>query len=81
MLRAHSRHRENAHVNEIALIKDKLRVFGAANGNPLKDQIADLRAHHDSGVLNHTDYAVRVAALLGSPDGAADHLEGRIRAA
>jgi hypothetical protein len=80
MLRAFSRRREDRRVNEIALIKDKLRGFGGTGANPVKDQIAELRADRASGVLSDIDYAIEVAALLGSPDGPGEYLAGRTRA-
>lgn len=79
ILRTRSRRREDTRLNEVAAIMDKLGGFGATR--PLKDQIAALRVLRDTGVLKHADYEVRVADLLGSPGGTADHLAARTRAA
>jgi hypothetical protein len=50
-------------------IETKVRDFGQREThNPVRDEIARLREQRDAGRLSETDFATRVAELLGSTD-------------
>jgi hypothetical protein len=50
-------------------LETKVRDFGQRQApNPVRDQIARLREQRDAGELSETDFATRVAELLGSTD-------------
>ena len=58
-------------MNEAEQLKERLSVFGDGGGpNPVKDQIADLRALRDKGAVSEDDYASGVADLLGTSESA-----------
>jgi hypothetical protein len=80
-----SKQLEDRRVSEVDGIKAKLREFGDAGSNPIRDQIADLRSLREAGQLTETDYAVTVAALLGTVDATSNYpagtsLDHRVRA-
>jgi hypothetical protein len=47
-------------------MKEKVSAFGQPDGSPVRDEIAALRRSRDAGALSETDFAVRVAELLGA---------------
>jgi Short C-terminal domain len=50
-------------------LETKVRDFGQREtGNPIRDEIALLRQRRDAGELSETEFATRVAELLGSTD-------------
>ena len=50
-------------------LETKVGDFGQREKhNPVRDQIAHLRRQRDAGELNETDFATRVAELLGSTE-------------
>jgi hypothetical protein len=50
-------------------LETKVRDFGQRETeNPVRSQIARLREQRDAGELSETDFATRVAELLGSTD-------------
>ena len=50
-------------------LEAKVRDFGQRDThNPVRDEIAQLRRQRDSGELSETDFATRVAELLGSTE-------------
>jgi hypothetical protein len=49
-------------------LETKVREFGQPDYNPVRDEIARLREQRDAGQLSETDFATRVAELLGSAD-------------
>jgi hypothetical protein len=57
---------------DAAHVQAKLQPFGQtdASDNSVRDQITTLRAQRDAGELTETDWAVRVAELLGAVDAA-----------
>jgi hypothetical protein len=71
-----SKQTEDKRVSEVDVIKAKLRDFGETGSNPVRDQIADLRSLRAAGRLTETDYAVTVAALLGTIDATTNYPAG-----
>lgn len=59
-------------------LKAKLRRFGEIGRNPVREQIGELRARRDAGGLTETEFAVRVANLLGSVDAATNYPNGTL---
>ena len=54
---------------DAARLETKVREFGEREArNPVRDEIAQLRERRDAGELTETDFAVKVAELLGSSD-------------
>jgi hypothetical protein len=54
---------------DAARLETKVRDFGQREThNPVRDEIARLREQRDAGALSETDFATRVAELLGSTD-------------
>jgi hypothetical protein len=54
---------------DAARLETKVRDFGEGEThNPVRDEIARLRDRRDAGELSDTDFAVKVAELLGSSD-------------
>jgi hypothetical protein len=71
MLTRFLRPRSPQTASDAETIKEKLSAFGEnATHNPVKDQIADLRALRDAGRVSDGDYANSVADLLGTPESA-----------
>jgi hypothetical protein len=63
--------RRAEHSSEAATIKARLSPFGeSAADNPVRYQIADLRALRDAGRVSDAEYAARVADLLGTSESA-----------
>jgi hypothetical protein len=57
---------------DAAQMQAKLQPFGqtGAGNSSVRDEIATLRAQRDAGELTETDWAIRVAELLGAVDAA-----------
>jgi hypothetical protein len=54
---------------DAARLETKVRDFGERDAqNPVRDEIARLRERRDAGELSETDFAVKVAELLGTTD-------------
>ena|ERR1700722_3878935 len=66
LFKSRSIRREDERVQQIATMKAKLSEFGDPHANPVRDEIASLRALRDAGSLSHAAYAVKVSALLGA---------------
>jgi hypothetical protein len=67
--KSRSAQRANERTNEAEQLKKRLSAFGDDGGqNPVKDQIADLRALRDAGAVSDGDYASGVADLLGTSE-------------
>jgi hypothetical protein len=64
MLRFSPRSPAGAFAAEI--VKTKLEPFGHPGENPVRAEIARLREQRDDGIMSETDFAVRVAELLGA---------------
>ena len=85
MFHRSKQHEEDRRVSEVDSIKAKLRDFGETESNPVRHQIVDLRTLREAGLLTETDYAVTVAALLGTIDATTNYpvgtsLDHRVRA-
>jgi hypothetical protein len=69
--RSRSARRTGRSCDEAEQIKARLSPFGETSAhNPVKDQIADLQGLRDRGAVSASDYAARVADLLGTPESA-----------
>jgi len=69
LFNSRSAQRDLRRANEAEAIRAKLSPFGVNSGdNPVRDQIAELRARRDAGTMSEGDYAARVADLLGTSD-------------
>jgi hypothetical protein len=54
---------------EAAHVEAKVREFGnGARANPVRAEVARLRARRDAGELGEREWAVKVAELLGAVD-------------
>ena len=67
--RARSARRTGELCSEAEQIKARLSPFGETTAhNPVKAQIADLKGLRDRGAVSASDYAARVADLLGTSE-------------
>jgi hypothetical protein len=57
---------------DVARLETQVADFGHAPAhNPVRNEIARLRRERDAGAMTETDFATRVAELLGAVDPAA----------
>jgi len=60
--------RPAAPTSDVARVIEKVQEFGQVDDNPVRDEIAELRKEREAGRLSDSDWACRVAELLGAVD-------------